>query len=114
LLIRRRQEQKKGNSKDEEQIQGSFTAFRKTTKNKGNGKKNTGILSFAQNDDVKLGGCTFEGCMLSSGDEEEFAGGFAGFEVTVGVSGVGEGVDVFHAEFEGAVCYAVEDVFGAR
>jgi hypothetical protein len=57
LLIRRRQEQKKGNSKDKEQIQGSFTAFRMTTKNrdKGNGKRKYGDLSFAQNDGVKSG-----------------------------------------------------------
>ena len=47
------------------------------------------------------------------GDEEEFAGGFAGFEVAVGVGGVGEWVDVFEAELEGAAGYAVEDVFGA-
>ena len=46
-------------------------------------------------------------------DEEEFAGGLAGFEVAVGVGGVGERVDVFEAELEGAVGYAVEDVFGA-
>ena len=50
---------------------------------------------------------------MTSGDEEEFAGGLAGFEVAVGVGGVGEGVDVFEAEFEGAVGYGVEDVFGA-
>ena len=36
-----------------------------------------------------------------SGDEEEFAGGFAGFEVAVGVGGVGEWVDVLEGEFEG-------------
>ncbi len=46
-------------------------------------------------------------------DEEEFACGLAGFEVAVGVGGVGERVDVLEAELEGAVGYAVEDVFGA-
>jgi hypothetical protein len=33
-----------------------------------------------------------------SWDEEEFAGGLAGFEVAVGVSCVGERVDVFEAQ----------------
>ena len=37
------------------------------------------------------------------GDEQEFAGGLTGFEVAVGVGGVGEGIDVFDAEFEGVV-----------
>src|SRR4051812_2493413 len=49
----------------------------------------------------------------SLGDEEEFAGGFAGFEVAMGLGGVGERVDVFEAEFEGAVGYCIEDVFGS-
>ncbi len=49
----------------------------------------------------------------NSGDEEEFAGGLAGFEVAVGVGGVGERVNVLEAELEGAVGYALEDVFGA-
>jgi hypothetical protein len=48
-----------------------------------------------------------------SGDEEKFAGGLAGFEVSVGVGGVGERVDVFEAELESAVGYAVEDGFRA-
>jgi hypothetical protein len=30
-----------------------------------------------------------------SGDEEEFAGSLAGFQVAMGVCGVGEGVNVF-------------------
>src|ERR1700738_2389915 len=50
-------------------------------------------------------------CGRGLGDEEEFAGGLAGFEVAVGVAGIGERIDVFEAEFEGAVGYAVEDVF---
>jgi len=48
-----------------------------------------------------------------SGDEEEFAGGFSGLEVAVRVSGIGERVDVFDAEFESTVDDSVEDVFSA-
>ncbi len=46
----------------------------------------------------------------SSGDEEEFAGGFTGLEVAVGLSGFCEGIGVFEAKFEGAVGDSVEDV----
>ena len=48
-----------------------------------------------------------------SGNEQDFAGGLAGFEVAVGLGGFGEWVVVFEAELEGAVGDPAEDVAGA-
>ena len=50
---------------------------------------------------------------IRSGDEKELAGRFAGLKIAVRLCGVGERVDVFEAEFEGAAGDAVEDIFGA-
>ena len=50
---------------------------------------------------------------MTSRDEEEFAGGSAGFEVAVGLGGFGERVGVRDTELERAVGDPAKDVAGA-
>ena len=56
---------------------------------------------------------TVGGLPYGLGEEEDFACGFAGFEISMGLGGFGEGVGVLDAEFERSGGYLVEDVCGA-
>lgn len=69
----------------------------------------TGLVSEARaTAKAEAGGLSF-----TSGEEEEFTSGVAGFEVAVGLSGFSKRISVLDAELEGTDSNALEYVVGA-